>query len=563
MIKDERMAKHRTTRILPSDFSLGAPDAESDPLLEAAFYSSGQYSAVERRADPRRFLIGRTGGGKTALLRHLETSHEGHVIRINPEDLSLPYITDLNVIKYLTSLEVHLDPFFIALWKHVLLVEVIRHRYKIDSPAVKKNIFSSLAERISRDPAKKQALEYLNDFEDKFWCETDERVRDITTKFEEQVNAAAKASFGASIATIGADGGTSSTTTTETKAEQAERFQRIVNETQLARLNKMISVLDENILDSEQNFTYVVIDDLDQDWADEEVSNALIRCLFRAVRDLRRVSNLKIIVALRTNIFEQLDFGGRRGGQEEKYNSLVLRMRWSQGDLTGLLDERARAAAEEYGISGISGIRSLLPEPNRTRGNAVTYILERTLMRPRDAIAYFNECFPLSSGGLRLTWSDIQKAERPYSNKRLSALRDEWKATYPGIDKLFKLFTHCPCPMDRGELTRLLDEAFILPAERGFPGSVWMNDLADSMWKNTASEWVETYHKILRLLFNLGFIGCGSETGSPTYFHDDPDYAEQTSNFSSAEKFYIHPAFRAALDVELTAPLKRSVNKHM
>ena len=320
------MNTQRTNRTLTSDFNLGALDAEVDPLLKAAFYFSGHYAAVVRTDDPRCFLVGRTGGGKTAALRHLEATHPEHTIRINPEDLSLPYITDLGVVKYLTALNVNLDPFFIALWKHVLLVEVIRHRYKIDSPATKKNIFATLAEKVSRDPAKKQALDYLNDFEDRFWCETDERVRDITTKFEEQVNAEAKLRFGISnVATMGASGGMTGTTSTEKRAEQADRFQRIVNETQLPRLNKMINVLDEHILESEQNFTYIIIDDLDQDWVDEKISNTLIRCLFRAVRDLRRVKNLKVIVALRTNIFEQLDFGGRRGGQEEKLNSLILR----------------------------------------------------------------------------------------------------------------------------------------------------------------------------------------------------------------------------------------------
>jgi hypothetical protein len=548
----------RTNRTLPSDFSLGALDAEVDPLLSTAFYFSGHYAAAERRDDPRCFLVGRTGGGKTAALRHLEATHAEHTIRINPEDLSLPYITDLGVIKYLTSLDVHLDPFFIALWKHVLLVEVIRHRYKIDSPGAKKNIFATLMQRVARDPAKKQALDYLNDFQDRFWCETDERVKDITTKFEEQVNAEANASFGIpNVAKLGTSASTSGIASTERRAEQADRFQRVINETQLARLNKMISVLDEYILDSEQNFTYIVIDDLDQDWVDEHISNTLIRCLFRAVRDLRKVRNLKIIVALRTNIFEQLDFGGRGGGQEEKFSSLILRMRWSSGELINLLDERARVASDKYGVTGITGLRSILPETNRARGNAATFILDRTLMRPRDAIAYLNEGFVLAGGRPRLSWNDIQRAERPYSINRLSALRDEWKATYPGIDRLFDVFTHCVCPMTRENITGLLDEAAMLLAKGDFPGEQWMTDLAQPIWDNSAAEWVDMYYPLLRLLFNLGFLGCGSETGSPLYIHDDPEYGEQASNFDSAAKFYIHPAFRIALDIETTSPAHR------
>src|SRR5262249_20788030 len=119
------MADPHKVRSLGSDFTLGGEQAEADPLLEPAFYHSGHYAAIESRDDKRCFLIGRTGGGKSAALQHLEASHPEHVIRISPEDLSLPYITDLGVIQQLASMDVHLDPLFIALWKHVLLVEVI------------------------------------------------------------------------------------------------------------------------------------------------------------------------------------------------------------------------------------------------------------------------------------------------------------------------------------------------------------------------------------------------------------------------------------------------------
>jgi hypothetical protein len=173
------MVKSPITPHLSSEVSLGGQQAEADPLLERAFYESGHYKAAERQGDPRCFLIGRTGGGKSAVLRHLEASFPEHVIRIYPEDLSLPYITDLGAIKYLSSIDVNLDPLFIALWKHVLLVEVIKHRYRVNSPEAKQNFISSLMEKIKRDPSKKAALEYLSDFEGKFWCETDERVKDI------------------------------------------------------------------------------------------------------------------------------------------------------------------------------------------------------------------------------------------------------------------------------------------------------------------------------------------------------------------------------------------------
>jgi hypothetical protein len=182
------MARSRGLARARADFNLGGEQAEADPLLQDAFYESTHYSVLSDRNDSRCFIVGRTGSGKSAILSRIEESDPEHVIRINPEDLSLPYIADLQAVTFLASLDIHLDPFFIALWKHVLLIEIIRHRYRVNSPQAKQNLLLALKERLSRDRSKSVALEYLDEFEGKFWCETDERVRDITTKFEEQIN---------------------------------------------------------------------------------------------------------------------------------------------------------------------------------------------------------------------------------------------------------------------------------------------------------------------------------------------------------------------------------------
>jgi hypothetical protein len=181
------VANRRQGPRLRGDYNLGGEQAETDSLLQRAFFDSGDFEATTSHSDPRCFLIGRTGSGKSALLQRLEDTLPDHVIRINPEDLSLPYITELGAIQYLASLNVHLDPLFIALWKHVLLVEIVRHRYKLDSPGAKQSFLVTLRDRISRDTSKQAALEYLEEFEGKFWCETDERVREIVKKFEEQI----------------------------------------------------------------------------------------------------------------------------------------------------------------------------------------------------------------------------------------------------------------------------------------------------------------------------------------------------------------------------------------
>src|SRR5207244_470620 len=118
-----------------------------------------------------------------------------------------------------------------------------------------------------------------------------------------------------------------------------------------------------------------VIDDLDREWVDERLANELIRCLLRTVPDLKRVKNLKVLVALRTNIFQELPFSDRGGGQEEKFRALILPIRWRREDLKRLLDERTRVAAELGNIDGLAGVRDLIPRANRTRGDPLDFIL--------------------------------------------------------------------------------------------------------------------------------------------------------------------------------------------
>jgi hypothetical protein len=533
---------------LKSNFTLGGQQAETDPLAELAFFESSDYGVMASKTDPRCLVIGRTGAGKSAALQHLEEASSDHVIRVNPEDLSLPYVTDLQVIRYLDSLKVNLDLFWNALWKHVLLVEIIRHRYKVDSPAAKQNFLDGLRERIKRDPGKRAALEYLDEFQGRFWCETDVRVREIVDRFAERLGNEAKA--GVSGPAINASGSVSSTfeEAMSVRSEEADRYQRVVNDTQLARLNMMLRVLNEEVLSSPQHFTYLIIDDLDRAWVDESLTNDLIRCLFRAVLDLKRVKHLKILVALRTNIFQELDFGRHGGGQEEKLRDLVLQVSWTRPSLEEVLDKRVAAAAATAELEARS-ISELLPNQNRTGGNPLDYILERTLYRPRDAIAYVNACLAEGEGKSRLTWEDIQGAERAYSSTRLVALRDEWKETYPGIDRVHDKFRNTPARFDRATFEKILIEIMLLPAEVGFPGLRWVTEASAGAWAATPdSSWAEQYGPLTRLLFNIGLIGCSSaRRRAPIFFNDDPLFLEQDSNVESIETIYLHRAYQMAL----------------
>jgi len=125
---------------LRTGFNLGGEAAEADGLLDEAFIESSDYRVIASKTDHKCFLVGRTGAGKSAVLQRVEEMNPDHVIRINPENLSLPYITNLQAIRYLDSLAINLDTFWQTLWRHVLLVEILRHRYNVSGPVAKGNV---------------------------------------------------------------------------------------------------------------------------------------------------------------------------------------------------------------------------------------------------------------------------------------------------------------------------------------------------------------------------------------------------------------------------------------
>ncbi|MFJ9558024.1 P-loop ATPase, Sll1717 family [Nocardiopsis sp. NPDC101807] len=534
-----------------SDFNLGGEQAEADDFfLENAFYYSGDYAAVSSKNDSRCFIVARTGGGKSAILKQLERENPDHVVRITPEDLSLPYITDLEVMKHLEALNVNLDPLFIALWKHVFLVELIRHRYKIDSPGAKIRFLDIIRDKIKRDAGKQSALDYLEEFEGRFWCEADERVREITQSFSKKINLEANAGLSDPVE-ISASGGTASEEGRTVTSQQVDRYQRIVNDTQLARLNKMLAVLDEDILDSPQNFTYVIIDDLDRDWVDEGLANDLIRCLVRSVLDLKRVRNLKVLVALRTNIFDQIDW---KKVQQEKLRSLVFQVKWQSSDLVELIDGRVPVASKQAGLSA-QNLSDLLPRTNETRGSAADYMISRTLMRPRDILAFLNECFSQDVNSDRLTWDVIKAAEKQYSMRRLLALHDEWKLNYPGLGDFLEKFRGVQNEIDRDILTKRFDEGVLLVAQNQFDGTPWLLEHSRSIWESTVdqSDFVTLYYDLVKLMYNIGFLGVKIPSGKMTFSYESPGLLEGKSIISSVKAFSIHPAFHSALEVKVNS----------
>ena len=74
----------------------------------------------------------------------------------------------------------------------------------------------------------------------------------------------------------------------------------------------------------------------------------------------------------------------------------------------------------------------------------IDYILNRTMLRPRDVILFFNFCIQKAADRPQLTAQIIREAEGEYSRNRLRSLADEWSGDYPNLIKFAKLLASKP-----------------------------------------------------------------------------------------------------------------------
>lgn len=430
------------TKIAKQDFvfkknmSIGEVDAENDKLfLESCFMDTGDYEALEDTASSKCIVLGRTGVGKSALLEQLEKNAE-RIIRIHPEELALKHISNSNVLGFFESLGVDLDIFYSLLWQHTLVVELIKNKYDIDSAAAKRSFLDRLT-FLSSDPKKQQALNYIEEWGDKFWVDTETRIKEFTERLEENL----KASVGTSIPGLKFTVAAGKTLTEEQKTEVVSYGKKVVSAVQIAKLAQLIKLLEEDIFTDPQKKTYVLIDRLDEDWVEDKLRYKLIRALIETVRKFRNIKTVKVAITLRTDLMERvLEHTKSSGFQREKYDSLFLRVAWGREHLEQLLDRRINHLLKHKYTNAEVCFEDVFPSKIEKQ-TCLDYMLDRTFLRPRDAIMFVNECLVEAQGKTQITNSVVQLAEKNYSIKRFESLTYEWLVEHPNLSKYLEFLS--------------------------------------------------------------------------------------------------------------------------
>lgn len=536
--------------ILRRGLSIGELAAEDDfDFLRDAFVYLPILQDLLDLKSIRSIALGRTGTGKTALLDHVK-KRERHVYQVKPKEVSLNYISNSTIIKFFSELGVDLDLFYQLLWRHVIAVELIRQRYDINSEAENQSFLSRIQIAIFGNERQRAAIDYLRNWQSKFWINWDERVKEITKKFEGELESAAEST----VPGFKFSGEASAKLAREEKIQLSHRAQMVVNGVQIAELSKVIDLLADQAFGDSDEAHYLVIDDLDDRWVDENIRFKLIRALIETLKVFRKISNLKIIIALRADILERVYNETRDlGFQLDKYDGAMARLKWSERELKDLVNKRVTTLFKRQYTKDNTLFDDLFVykvgniDPFR-------YLIDRTLMRPRDIIAFVNECLAQSDGRTEVTAQIIRSAEQPYSLKRLIAVQDEWQSVHPNLSIGIQLFANKPELMTFGEIgTReVIEDISLKLSDTQVKSSDEIHQSAKAVFENANIGNVLRFAKlIVSTLYKVGLIGIKTEKNqSFNYCYlNNPTILEHQIN--DELRIRIHPMFWRALNTKV------------
>lgn len=487
--------------------SVGSADAEEDAFLSTCFYDSGDLEAARNPHNFKRIVLGRTGSGKTALLRMLAQSEENHVW-LEPESLSLQYLSNSTILRFLSELGVNLDLFYRLLWKHIFAVELIKLRFRIKTEDDKRSFLHRIYGSFFGDKKKEKAVQYLTEWGEHFWKDTEYRIKEVTSKFESDINSK-----------VGIDGkpltailGSSCKLTEEQKGEIVSRAQDVVNSIQIRDLGNVVKLLADEFLQETPPRYYIIIDRLDTTWVEDNVRYRLIRALIETIKDFAQIKSTKIIVAMRRDLLDRVVRLTRDAGfQEEKYADLYLPLQWTKDQLMSALDMRIQELVKRRYTKAPVELLDILPA-SVDKQPMDEYIVERTMYRPRDVILFINSCIESAIDRPSITEAVLRQAEAHYSRLRLRSLQDEWYADYPSLISFADLLKKRPPSFLAREISVPDVEAKCLDcatnAGQAADGMTqWAQKVAvDQMLP------VEFRSKLLSVFYRVGLIGVKTET---------------------------------------------------
>ena len=543
------------TIVFTSNINIGQNGAENDDeFLFKCFVDHDALSQLTDVNNPSNFILGSTGSGKTALLLMIEKNEE-NCEAFEVHEMAMSYIANSNVIQFLQSIDVDLSIFFQALWRHVICLEYMKLVTQADSKDKFKFIQSKIVSLISRDNLREKMKRFIDENENKFWNTVDANIIEITEALEKKVNA----SLGSEVEKFTARAGYARGLSAEKKTQLQQRAKKFIDGNTIAELGQVIAGLSEYTKGRADKY-FILIDRLDEPWVDESIKYQLIQSLFEALKGLQKLRNLKVVVALRNDVYERMIREAPPSRvQLEKYNDYIIRLRWSKDQLWRVAEKRVNHLFKWKYSSENVHFDNIFKQRIDSRTSTWNYLIERTLMRPRDVINFVNEALQKAEGKSSVSKTDFLNGEHSYSDLRLESLRYEWQGTYPGIEILLNLL-HNKAPyfgVSEYATSAFIDNLWdkMGTDEEKQKDDIWLK-INQSITNKTMIEPIDCCQMVFSRLHLIGAVGLKlSSSSSWQWFHETgkPVPEHQIDMYT---KVKIHPMLHFALGISNRRPAK-------
>lgn len=532
---------------LKKNTKIGELDAESDSaLLSDCFVELPEFSRASDLNDAGSIILGRVGSGKSAVILRMK-DHCKCFIWLEPESLAFQYLENSTMLKFVEALGVNLNTFYKLLWRHVLVVELLKKRFQITDSRVQYNFFDSLASKFGLNEKRKKAIEYVKEWGDKFWEETESRVKEVTRKFESQLSASLGGDNGSAKLSIEGNRNLS----TEQKEELFQRATKVVNEVQIRKLAEVLDLLGEaELLGDPQKEFHILIDGLDSNWASTPTRCKLIRALIEEIKTFRKLPTVKIVIALRRDLLSLVYNSTRDSGfQEEKYEALLIELRWSDDDLKRLVEQRLQTVFERQYSKTSIGIENIFPSVKGGGITPIEYMLQRTLRRPREIIQFVNEAMKIAENKSKVSLTDIRKAENVYSEKRVNSLFEEWSDIYPSLSITIELLRGAPARVTPSYFYGLRLQNLVANLLDGNPNDPCVRDALMLSEPKSQLKESDAFCSAIQCLYQIGVIGIKTDSNDSLCYSwkDQPTISK--GEVSRCVKLQIHRMIWQALNI--------------
>jgi len=480
---------------------IGDPTAENEmTTLGSYFLATDQFRKALR--GEANLVVGRKGAGKTALFIQMRdkirADKRNVVLDLKPEGYQLLKLKE-DILAHLTQGASH--HLVTAFWEYLILLEITYKLLEKDQNAHKFNHeIRDLYLELERT-YKTEGHSVEGDFSERLLALSQRIAQDYGQRF-------------------GDSDGTKLST---------DQVTQLVYSHDVKKLRAQVTTYLKH-----KESIWVLFDNLDKGWSTQgvDVVDAMVlRCLIDAgrkvERDMRKADHIvHCVVFIRNDVYEHLMRQSSDYGKEMR-----VTLDWTDPDMLREL-LRLRLVASMPVESRELTFNQLWPRlcVSHYRGEETSsYIIERSLMRPRNVIKIFAHAkgFAANLAHIKIEDSDLEKGVRAYSQDLLVELDHELTDVFPAAKDLLYQFIDAPACLDRSELEQLIKGAGIGDVE---------------------------IQKVIDFLLYYGIFGIRTADDQVHYIfsvnYDLKVLQVRAARAAEGGGFVMNPAFRPALGID-------------